>query len=292
MRSFSAPEPLVDGTPLPDERAALARVLAIVHQRTGADFADYRAGTIARRVSNRMISVGAASVAEYLPLLEASPGEAQRLLERLTIKVSRFYRNRRVFDLLRSRVLPQLAAACGGAPLRVWSAGCGRGEEAWTLAMLLAELDVDGEVIATDIDRSALAIAHAGRYAASAVAELPAALAARYVHRDAAGADHVVVTDALRARMRFLPHDVLAGLPPPGPRFQLIACRNLLIYMQPALQQRVLYGIESALAGGGVLVLGEAEWIPAGLTSRLAVIDAPGRLFRSRLRRSIEGHAV
>lgn len=271
------------------ERVAVERVLSIVRQRTGTDFGGYRPATIGRRLTNRMISLGITGLGAYLPLLESSPAEAHLLLERLTIKVSRFYRNRRVFDLLRHVVLPQLAAARRGAPLRIWSAGCGNGEEAYTFAMLLDEAGVPGEVIATDVDRGALAAAGIGRYASAALGELPEDLRARYLRCDPAGSqEHVVIADALRARVHFLPHDLTRpAVPLAGPPFQVIACRNVLIYLQPAVQEQILRRLRASLVEGGVLVLGEAEWLPPALLPSLAVLDARARLFRAGQRREI-----
>src|SRR5690606_23549381 len=107
------------------------------------------------RIQSRMTSVGVASLAEYGRLLESSEREAFELLERITIKVSRFYRNRAAFELIRTRLLPALARR--GERLRVWSAGCGRGEEAWSLAMLLEDAGLEGTVHASDVDPGALA---------------------------------------------------------------------------------------------------------------------------------------
>ncbi len=273
---FSGPVPTVD------DRVALASVLTIVRQRTGADFDGYRPATIGRRVANRMISVGATSLGEYLALLERTPVEAQRLLERLTIKVSRFYRNPRVFDLLRTVVLAQLAAT-RGVPLRLWSAGCGCGEEAWTLAMLLDALDVPGTVLATDIDGSALTVARSGSYPVSSTTDLPAELAARYLQPDpAAPGERVRVVDTLHSRVRFLRYDLIAATPAVVPAFHLVACRNVLIYMQPAVQDGIVGRLAGALVEGGVLVLGEAEWITPALSPQLAIVDGPGRIFCAR----------
>src|SRR5690606_8067624 len=109
--------------------SALAAILRILFERTGTDFSTYRPCTVERRVRNRMIVAGADTFEQYLDKLRRDSAEAVRLLERITIKVSRFYRNRITFDWLRAEVIPGLAAAASGRPLGIWSAGCGFGEE-------------------------------------------------------------------------------------------------------------------------------------------------------------------
>jgi chemotaxis methyl-accepting protein methylase len=254
----------------------VASILAVLRERTGTDFSRYRAATVHRRILNRMISVGAESLGAYLLLLESSRDEAARLLDRVAIKVSRFYRNRASFDLLREKVLPALAAR--GAPLRIWSAGCGCGEEPYTLAMLLEEAGLPGEIVANDIDPSALAAAQRGLYNAEAAAELPAALAARYL----APADRgrLLVGAEVRARVRFVRHDLQLGALPQGGGFDLVSCRNMLIYLQAEVREEVCGTLAGALRPGGYLFLGEAEWPPEACTARLECVSHAARLFR------------
>src|SRR5690606_12566485 len=151
-------------------------------------------------------SIGAASLHAYLDRLRVDWEEALRLLERLTIKVSRFYRNARTFDTLADEVIPALAQARDGAPLRIWSAGCGCGEEAYTLAMLMDATGVRGTVDATDVDPAALAAAADGAYRFDAFDELPSALMRTYLESGVDG--RYRVRDALRERVRFMPHDL------------------------------------------------------------------------------------
>jgi len=250
---------------LADAEPQLAAVLDVLRQRTGCDFSRYRPATIQRRVRNRMISVGVATLHEYLARLEAVEEEAAYLLARLTIKVSRFYRNSATFDALRRCVIPELARRRVGAPLRIWSAGCGNGEEAYSLAMLLEETNVAGSIDASDIDPMALATAVTGVYPAEACQELPPELAARYLERRCVrGRERYAVRPVLRRRVRFVRHDLTSGTPPPGRGvFDLVCCRNVLIYLDRGAQQQVLERLRRALAPDGFLCLGEAEF-PAG----------------------------
>ncbi len=261
-----------------EERPAFEDLLALVRGRTGVDFSGYREGTLRRRVANRMISVGAPSLDAYLEVLRASEEEAGRLLERLTVKVSRFYRNAAAFDLLRSEVLPTLRARLGPRPARAWCAGCGTGEEAFTLAMLLDDAGLFGTVHATDIDPSALAAARKGCYAKEAARELPEDLRARYL---VARGDGVRVHARALWRVRFAVHDLLGDEPPPGAPFHLVTCRNVLIYLQPPAQERAEASLRRAMLPGAYLLLGEAEWPRDTRAGAMEVCSRRERLFRA-----------
>ncbi len=267
------------------ELAWLARILAALRDWRGVDFDGYRTSTVLRRVRNRMISAGTRSMAEYLDRLVRDPGEADALLERLTIKVSRFFRDAASFEALRA-ALPPLRAARGdeGGALRVWSAGCGMGEEAYSLAMLLGEQggDASRQVVATDVDPAALAAAARGTYALEALAEVPPALRERWFVIDATAGTCRVVPE-VRARVELRAHDLAASTAAPdGRRFDLVCCRNVLIYFGPRLQLQVERLLLESLVPGGLLWLGEAEWPLPEIANRLDVVDRKARLFRAR----------
>lgn len=257
----------------------LGAILEVLRQRTGTDFSCYRPATIARRVRNRMLSVGIDCCGRYLERLRTDAGEAMLLLGRITIKVSRFYRNAATFDRLRADVFPELAGRAGVQPLRVWSAGCGCGEEAYTLAMLLEEAGLPGQVHATDIDPAALAVARAGLYGSAAVEELPVELGQRFLTR--VGADQYQVVAPVRARVRFSHHDLSVAGPVAAP-VDLLCCRNVLIYFDRPVQQQALWRLRTALAPGGFLCLGEAEWPMPDLAATLEPLGHNARIFRAR----------
>lgn len=256
----------------------LRAILGRVRGMTGLDFSRYREATMRRRVHNRMMVLGLATLEQYAQRLESDADESRRLVERLTIKVSRFYRNAPVFDLLRSKLLPELAAGRAPRGLRLWCAGCGRGEEAFTLAMLLEEGCIQGRVLATDIDPAALQAAAEGAYRDEALVELPAALRERFLTRDPDGR-RWRVREALRARIEFCRHDLLGPLQPRERSFDLVACRNLVIYLQRDMHERALGQLRRALAAGGVLVLGEAEWPSPAVEDTLQPIAPRLRVF-------------
>jgi chemotaxis methyl-accepting protein methylase len=258
----------------------LSSVLALVERRRHLDLTRYRRPTLSRRLANRMIAAGAASDEAYWRLLEDDPEEIDRLLTALTIKVSRFYRNAPVFDALRTTVIPELRHRAGAGALRVWSAGCANGEEAYTLALLAAP---PAWIDATDIDEPALAAARAGRYPPASLAELPLELAGPLGDWTSAGAGGVTVDARLRARVRFSWHDVAQrSLPPPGGPYHLVCCRNVLIYLTPEAQRTATAVLVENLCPGGVLCLGEAEWPVGEHGAELEVIDRRTKLFRKR----------
>ena len=261
----------------PGRDLAFAAILAVLREHTGIDFTRYRVSTITRRVLNRMISVGAGSFEQYLHTLRTNDQEPLRLLERVTIKVSRFYRNPITFDALRATVLPELARAAAGAPLSIWSAGCGCGEEPYTLAMLLEEAGLAGEIEATDIDPFALDAARGALYPQAAFAELPAELQERYCERVG---ERVTVNEAVRGRVRFARHDLTAAVPHDGAPFDLVCCRNVLIYFERSAQERAMTYVRRAVRSGGYLCLGEAEWPLPAVPGRLEALSHKTRVFR------------
>lgn len=260
--------------------ALVARILDAVAARCGARFHGYRRAMVERRIRNRMSSAGVPDLASYAALLDRDPREAARLLGRLTLKVSRLWRNA---DAV-AAVAAALARGAMGTPRRAWSAGCARGEEAFTLAMLLADAPGGGpwSVVGTDVDPEALADAARARYGPPALAELPDAVLRRHLGPPDAGGLRGV-RDPLRAGVRFAAHDLVASdAPPAGAPFEVVACRNVLIYLEAAARRRVERLLLAALAPGALLWLGEAEWPSAELQAGIVFEDRRARLFRRR----------
>lgn len=251
-------------------------ILRLVRERCGVDLSGYRRSTLERRVHTRMRAAGAATLDEYEALLGASDGEARRLLERVTIKVSRFYRDPDLFDALASACLPELAAR--HIDVDMWCAGCARGEEAYTLAMLLEDLDLPGTVLATDLDEGALDFAERGVYPAEALTHLPRRLADRWL--EPRGSAFAVVP-RLRRRVRFARHDLARDLPPGGP-FPLVSCRNVLIYWSRAVQEAIVDGLVRATSPGGLLALGDAERPTGPAAERLRAFVPGQRIYIHR----------
>jgi chemotaxis methyl-accepting protein methylase len=266
-----------------EHEPTVSAILALVRERTGADFTRYRKGTVARRIRNRMISLGVSSIQTYLELLEGSEEEAAALVHRVTIKVSSFYRNPESFDVVGAHVLPELAAARRGAPVRIWSAGAACGEEPYTLAMLLERAGYPGHVEATDLDPFALAAAERGLFAPESVTGLPEDLASRYLEPVGTPAGiRYRVRDSIRRRVRFSRHDLTSAAQPPSEgAYELVCCRNVLIYLRPEAQAHALSVVRSAIAPGGYLFLGEAEWPSESIAATLTPRDRRTRLFKA-----------
>lgn len=254
-------------------------ILRTVHRTSGVDFSAYRPQTLERRIRSRMMSLGIDDLAGYDRVLRESAEEVQFLIGRLTIKVSRFYRNPQVFDILRVEALPQLART--GRPVRAWSAGCGRGEEAYTLAMLMEEASIPGDVLGTDIDPLALRDSEAATYPEAALVDLPKPLATRFLKPRVEGAcEPYEVCGTARRRVAFAQADLITP-GRSGERFDLICCRNVLIYWDPATQRAILRHLLSKLRGGGWLCLGEAEWPDRCFAELLEPVAARLRIFRA-----------
>lgn len=257
------------------------QILDAVLRAEGIDFRHYRHGTLHRRIGNRMLAIGLTDIGHYVERIRREPGEARCLLERLTIKVSRFMRNRPVFDRLHSELIR--LAARHPWPLRIWSAGCATGEEAYSLALILERNGISGTVVATDIDPAALQRASAGRYRRDVLHEMSPEEIDDCFDCPANREDDFRVTDQLRRRVRFERHDLMSGPMHGNPQFDLICCRNVLIYLQPAAQQAALNLLTNALVPEASLCLGEAEWPCAPVDQRLDVACRALKIFHRRV---------
>ena len=259
--------------------AAFARELAT---RTGVALEAYKPKCLARRVAVRMRACAVHTYDGYLEHLDSTPAELERLHAALTINVTRFYRNPESWDALR-RHLPGLLDGAG--PVRCWSAGCASGEEAHTLAMLFAETaanigrpeHLDRVTIeATDIDRESLDRTRAGRYREAVFDETPAPLLRRWIHADG---EWRVVADVLRARVEVRSHDLTRDLVP-SRRYDLVVCRNVVIYFDRAMQERLFTSFHDALRPGGYLFLGKVETLIGPAREWLELVDVRERIYR------------
>ncbi len=259
-----------------------ADLLEQVRERSGIDFSSYKPATIFRRLRGRMAATGSATIADYAKHLADDAEEYAKLVNSLLIKVTEFFRDPKVFNHLRDRILPELIdeARLNHRPLRVWSAGCSTGEEAYSLAITLADAigggagSLDVRVFATDIDSAAIAFARRGIYPPAAVQAVPAPLRERYFTRSDGGFE---VAKSLRSLMIFGEHDL--GARSPFPRIDLILCRNVLIYFSPTMQRVALETFGFSLRDGGRLVLGPSETV-AAMPAPYAEEDARLRIYR------------
>ena len=260
----------------------LRRVLAHLRVRTGHDFSKYKRSTVLRRITRRMQVTRTESLDKYYTYLRSNPDEAQALFGDLLITVTSFFRDRHVFEALKTRILPELFAERETTgTIRVWIAGCATGEEAYSIAMLLLEeagrheLRPPIQIFATDLDPQALMTAREGRYPASIEADVSQERLKRFF---TAEKDGYRVTQEVRDYILFANHDLLKD--PPFSRVDLISCRNLLIYLDRDLQEQVCNTFHYAMNPNGYLLLGTAETadLPAGL---FRSIDRNARIYQS-----------
>lgn len=264
---------------------AFRTLLGAIERAAGLACFNYKDGCLRRRIAVRMRASGAADYAAYAGLLREDPAELARLVETLTINVTRVYRDAAVWDALADRVLPQLWDL-DRAPFTVWSAGCATGEEPYTIAALLhrhagrtgteARLR-QASVIGTDIDAASLRAAERAEFTPDALAELPAALRLRYFN---AKPPHRAAPE-LRALVRVERHDLLRQAPP-ATAMHLISCRNLLIYVERQSQEPLLQRFHDALLPGGVLVLGKVETMLGPARALFEPVDQRQRIYRRR----------
>lgn len=218
-----------------------------------------RRRNVRRRITKRMESLGIHDFHTYLRLLRDTPGEREAIRTLLTVTVSRFFRNREVFESVAREVLSPLAAK--GMPAFVWSAGCASGEEAFTLRILWEELPVrkpDLTILATDVDEECLRRAGKGLYPVSSLREVPGEISGRYFREK--GRRYQLREDVVRS-VAFRKHDLLHEAPPR--KFDLVLCRNAA-FTYFAVPQRVAIAaaIAASVPPGGFLVLGRTERLP------------------------------
>jgi len=225
--------------------------------RTGLRLSEYKSDQMCRRLAALAAKSGCASFAAYAALVERDPARLAEFRDRMTINVTELLRNPDRFEELRTNVLPGLLAQRKAAPLSVWSAGCSYGAEAYTLAMLLHEASpaVPHRIKGTDIDLAILAKADRPSFSAADMVNISPARRQAHFHE---ARDAFQPKAHLRTRVLFGPHDLLAG-PYPRAEYDLILCRNVVIYFNDDAKERIYRGFHAALRPGGVLFVGGTE---------------------------------
>ena len=263
------------------ERPSFNEILAILRTQTGRDFRGYKRPTLLRRMQRRMGLAQLTLLSEYAAWLRKTPSEVTALGDDLTINVTGFFRDNEAWEALREQVIrPLVNIRENRGSIRAWAAGCSSGEEAYTLAMLLAEeaeaarKQFDIKIFATDTAEKPLALARAGIYPGGIEGDLDAKRIDRFFDKD----DHSLrVKKSLREMVVFAPQNLLTD--PPFSRLDVVTCRNLLIYLEPDTQRRVISLLHFSLREGGVLFLGNSETV--GSTDELfTTVDKKWRIFR------------
>ena len=276
-RSGTVPGAIEDERPQPRGLDAVYRML---ETEFGIDFNHYKPSTVTRRIERRLALAQSQNIDEYLVRLRSERDELDALYRDLLIGVTRFFRDPDAFDLLEQQILPELLMRePRNAPLRLWVAGCATGEEAYSLAILVQELmAIHGErpvkIFATDVHRGSLEQAAIAAYDEQAVSNVSSERLTRYFTQN--GNRYQVVPE-LRQMIVFAQHNVISDAP--FTRLDLITCRNLLIYLQPAAQQRILSFFHFALNQSGVLFLGPSETL-GPLAEGFEIVDKHWQLYR------------
>ncbi len=246
-----------------DLRHQLQTIFAIIRARTGRDFSEYKRSTLLRRIQRRMQIRQMEELPSYVTLLREDAEEVRALADDILITVTSFFRDPEVWRRLEAEVIPGLFEGKGPQDtVRVWSAGCATGEEAYSLAMLLLEeanhrdAAPHVQVFASDLHEPSLDRAREGFYAGDVEADVPAERLRRFFHKESGG---YRVKKDVREHVVFAPHNLLGD--PPFSRLDLVACRNLLIYLQRDVQHDVVELFHYALRPDGVLVLGSTETV-------------------------------
>jgi two-component system CheB/CheR fusion protein len=265
-----------------DTLQALVRALV---RKTGVALDQYKETTLRRRIERRRIVTKQPDLAAYLRLVEESETEANLLLQDMLISVTDFFRDANTFEAIRAAIRSMLASKEAGESIRIWIAGCATGEEAFSVAMLLADelgdarKTADVQIFATDIDDRAIAVARRGTYLKASMAAVPPALIAKYcVSTDGS----YQIAAGIREMVTFAKHDLMQD--PPFTRLDFVSCRNVLIYFRRPAQERLIGTFHYILNSSGFLVLGPSE-NTSNLAELFDPIDPKSKVF---VRRELE----
>jgi two-component system CheB/CheR fusion protein len=259
-------------------QSGLEKVLLLLRTQIGHDFSFYKKSTIYRRIERRMSLHQLTKIADYVRYLRSNPQEAELLFKELLIGVTNFFRDPNMWQKIMSDAMPALLAARPlGAALRAWSAGCSTGEEAYSLAMVFRETIEEIkpiqhftlQIFATDLDPDAIEKARTGTYPLTIASDIPEARLRRFFIQEELSWR---VTKELREMVIFAPQNLV--MDPPFTKLDVIFCRNLLIYLEPELQKKLMLLFHYSLNPGGILVLGSSETV--GQTTDLFT-ELPGK---------------
>ena len=256
-------------------------LLEYIKRERGFDFTGYKRPSLTRRVDKRMEDVGAASYRDYLSLLEAQPQEYEQLFDTILINVTSFFREPATWEYIHDQIAPRIVAdKDGDGAIRIWSTGCATGEEAYTAAIVFAEvLGEDGfkervKIYGTDVDEDALRVARKGMYKAEKLEAVPEQFRSRYF--DSVDGEMSFVKPDIRRAVIFGRHDLVQD--PPISRIDLLSARNTLIYFSGPTQDAILRNFHFSLNSRGFMLLGRSE-VVTGRTSAFEPVDLKNRVF-------------
>ncbi|MCH9698462.1 MAG: chemotaxis protein CheR, partial [Gammaproteobacteria bacterium] len=260
----------------------LSRIFALLREKTKVDFTYYKPSTVLRRIERRVSINQLNDFSEYVSYLESNTPEITTLHQELLIGVTSFFRDDFVFENFNKQWLPELVTQLHNEELRVWVCACSTGEEAYSIAMLLAEYQERSEhylrvkIFATDIDQVAIEKASVGLYPESIAADVPPDLLSKYFIRHD---DNFQVSQRIREMVVFAQHNMIKD--PPFTNINLLSCRNVLIYLQPILQKKILELFNFSLNKNGLLILGTSESI-GEMVDYFDNVDSKSKVYLSK----------
>lgn len=258
------------------------RIFRLLEQNKGVSFSDYKPSTIRRRVERRIIATRCESLEEYTNFLRDNPRESNELFQDILISVTAFFRDPEAFDALERHIEKRLASKSSGDTFRCWIIGCATGEEPYSIAILVAEAierlgkNVTLQVFATDLDEVALNVARRGCYSRGTFDKFPNRLQEKYfIPCD----DQLQIRPSLRDTVIFARHNAIED--PPFLNTDLVSCRNVLIYFNHTLQERVFRTVCYSLNKDGILFLGRSESVSSSVADLFDVQDKESRIYYS-----------
>jgi chemotaxis methyl-accepting protein methylase len=264
----------------------MSELIWFVKNRSGVDLSRYRPSCLRRRVAHRMAVVGCGSLEEYIGHLASDKEELSSLVDVVTIHVTEFYRDYEVFEALECKYIPTLIyekTMSGNGNIRVWSAGCSTGEEAYSIAMMLHRVamriapDVSIEVFGTDVSDDACRIARKGIYSREKIENLPKRIRNEYFEKKG---DSWHICGDLRNIVKFRPHDLFTT--PLYSLLDLIVCRNVLIHFEHPGRDNIIRSFNESLGRRGLLVLGKSEAISGEMEELFDLEEPRCKIYRKK----------
>ena len=274
---------LISHDPDVKDQSSLEKIIIILRSHTGNDFSHYKKNTFYRRIERRMGIHRIAKISTYVRFLQENQSEMELLFKELLIGVTSFFRDSAVWKALRDRIFPEIFAACpDGYVVRAWVSACSTGEEAYSMAIVFKEAlknfkpkkDITLQIFATDLDTDAIEKARKGFFRGNIAADVSGERLSAFFIKTEEGYS---VNAGIREMVVFAPQNVIKD--PPFTKLDIISCRNLLIYIEPELQQKILSLFHYSLNSGGVMILGNAETAGAS-NEQFAAIDSKLRIYR------------
>lgn len=269
---------------------SLFKLEQILTKKANFSLSSYQPNYVRRRISSRLRTLRLDSLADYLEFLAQHPEESKELISALTISVTSFFRDRDTFQVLSQKVVPSLLkyAQENQTELRLWSAGCCTGEEAYSLAIIFLEADAlvaqktGLRIWATDVNESVIQSSQKGIYPQDRLQNLPSHLLQKYFQKHSKGYQ---IQSFVRKLVIFRQENLIGSQGAGFEGLNLIMCRNLLIYLKRQEQMRLLYNLEKALRCGGYLVLGKAEFLPEEFRLSFEPVSVSERIYQKSLRK-------